>query len=130
MDIDEAFGATASIDELLKGLEAQLPLLPEKDQEFILGSRMNVDSGFPLDEGSKKRLRQINTQLTQVSHNALDQPSLSPIDALRNLARIRQQLSASEQQFANALAVKLQRGETLPENELLRLFNMHKAKGF
>ena len=36
MDIEEAFGATSSIDELLKPLEAQLPLLPEKDQEFML----------------------------------------------------------------------------------------------
>jgi hypothetical protein len=129
MDIEEAFGATSSIDELLKPLEAQLPLLPEKDQEFILGSRINVDSGFPLDAASVARLRQISQQLTSMGHDTLAE-ALSPKAALRNLAGIRHQLTLPEQQFANGIAAKLQQNQALTENEIMRLFNMHRAKGF
>lgn len=130
MDISEAFG-TADTDELLKELEAQLPLLPEKDQEFILGCRMNTDSGFPLDAASKQRLKKINRQLTEVGHNTLNMgEALSPLAALRDLAGIRHRLSPQEQQFANGLALKLQQKVTLSGNEISRLFTMHKTKGF
>jgi hypothetical protein len=125
------------LEPLLGGLEEQLPLLPEGDQAFILGCRINLDSGHGLDEKSKERLRKLAAQLAKVTHNALEQRSSaeaptgpSPIDMLRNLARVRHTLRVAEQQFANSLAAKWQRGSPLSPNEVTRLSNLHKAKGF
>jgi hypothetical protein len=136
MDYLDPFGGDPT-DELLSSLEAQLPLLPESDQEFVLGCRMNISSGYALDATSKQRLKQLAAQLSKAVHDGLEQgggvqqpAGPTPLDMLRNLANVRHILRPDEQHFANTLAAKVQSNQTLSPNEMFRLSNMHKAKGF
>jgi hypothetical protein len=116
----------------LKKLESRLGLLPDHDADFVLGCKVSIEDGFPLDQQAQARLQALVTVALQIEPDYEEavnaERPLSLMDMLNQLAGVGSILTQTERRLVLDWANRIQAGEPLSINEMQMLFNLHAAK--
>jgi len=132
---------------LVEALETQLPMLPDADQDFVLGCKIHIEVGGILTHKNYVKLRRIAEALRQRDTTTDAFESVQRYDVataavanannaltmrrvLLDLAKVIDNLTPQERKFANMLAQKLQAHQAFTQAETQTLLAIHASKGF
>jgi hypothetical protein len=121
--------AQGGIPELLAHLEQHALMLSSKDQEFVQGCQMALQTGGVLTHANQQELRRIAGTLVQTEHHVVDEP-ISVTKMLQDLGSAIHMLTPEEKAFLGPLALKAQKKQQITAEEMQRLLKIHTDKGF
>lgn len=139
--------ASQSALALVESLSSQLAMLPDADQDFVLGCQMHLEVGGILTDKNARKLRRIAAALSKrdtttdafAAAQRVDEASvmvasasasLTMLQVLKDLASVINQLSQEERAFANHLATKFKSKQPFTQKETEVLLKVHASKGF
>jgi hypothetical protein len=121
-----------NLRDVIKKLEDRLPMLAGHDADFVMGCKLNVEEGYPVEAPAQARLHKLLVTALAVEPDFDDvantEKPLSLMDMLNQLAGVGSILTQTERRLVLDWANKLQAGQELTMNEVQALFNLHTAK--
>ena len=118
--------------QLLSVLEAQLPMMSEADQAFVVGCQATLNvAGAPLKPDQIARLAGLARTMQTAEHNAMGLGApLSMAKVFKDLASATHMLNPTEHAFALKMSRQHSKGVPFSTDDLEKILNIHAAKGF